>query len=190
MIAPLKTSKIKPKQVQQAVDYAFTLVAGWQKKDKSAIEAALEELRASASHNEMVYVDVAAALADLDAKRSELETLRLEVEKDKVFVEDEAARFAKINHNEASQNRQKAYSLARDQDVLDKEKIDFHEYSNATSKMLDDRQKALQERESKIVKAEKDLADGRGSLSDSLQAIAEAKADMNTWMVKHGNAFK
>lgn len=77
-VGALKSPEVAPRVELGAVDRAFTLVAGWTAKDRNAITAALEDLKATAENNEEVYQQASEALQQLSKERAEVGRLSAE----------------------------------------------------------------------------------------------------------------
>ena len=123
--------------VEKAVDYAFTLVAGWQKKDRAEIERALTELKAAAENNSKVYAQASKALNDLSRREA-------------------AAREAK--ESAEALVRENAARVAREQQDMDRRQALLNEAVRAHNQAVADKERSLDQRETAAHQRERALA--------------------------------
>ncbi len=67
-VGALRTPPVGPDITSKALDLAQMFISGWAKKDRSAIEAVLTELREAAKNNAEVYKQASAALNELSRR--------------------------------------------------------------------------------------------------------------------------
>jgi len=130
--------------VEKAVDYAFTLVAGWQKKDRAEIERALTELKAAAENNSKVYAQASKALNDLSRREAAAREL------------EAAAREAK--ESAEALVRENAARVAREQQDMDRRQALLNEAVRAHNQAVADKERSLDQRETAAHQRERALA--------------------------------
>ena len=170
-IGGLQRAQASPRSEMAAVERAFTLVAGWQKKDGDAIRASLADLKATAGHNQTIYDQAAQALRDLSAREQTVQKAEaaLKAAQTKFATESEAAR---------SRDEQRNAKLSEGESSL-KERMDaFQQEFMSRRAELDTRTSKILDRETMLAAAEASMQAREAEVLANETANAERTATL------------
>ena len=149
-IGALRPSRVPYDRAATAVDYAMTLISGWEKGKKGPLGKELGELKEVSAHNQDVYKQASEALNELSARDRAVRDGEARLKQDRTVLEV-------LSSDRESELSERETAMKADEDGLAKQKADFERLKATLIETLALREKAAAVSETAAVERQKEL---------------------------------